>query len=71
MPFEKTIVGKGENANNHHFCLFQKCFLPSQSYISILGPQSFIVAHKKPSIWKQEGHDGPGVAHMSLADCVV
>ena len=28
-PFE-NIVGKGENAGNKHFLLFQQCFLPNQ-----------------------------------------
>ena len=26
--FKKNIVGKGENAGNQHFLLFQQCFLP-------------------------------------------
>ena len=33
-PFE-NIVGKGENAGNHHFLLFPQCFLPTPKRISV------------------------------------
>ena len=29
----KTFFGKGENAGNQHFLLFQKCFLPYQRQV--------------------------------------
>ena len=34
-PFEH-IVGKGENADNQHFLLFQQCFLPYQRKNALL-----------------------------------
>ena len=34
MPFE-NIVGKGENAGNHHFLLFTQCFLTIPKRISV------------------------------------
>ena len=36
-PFE-NIVGKGENAGNQHFHLFQQCFLPHQRQVSSFNP---------------------------------
>ena len=36
-PLENT-VGKGENAGNQHFLLFQQCFLPSTTKYSIFNP---------------------------------
>ena len=31
----ENIWGKGENAGNHHFLFFPKCFLPSARLISV------------------------------------
>ena len=34
MPFENAVE-EGEDAGNHHFLLFQKCFLPFPKQVSI------------------------------------
>ena len=39
----ENIVGKGENAGNQHFPLFQECFLPVPRQISILSHIYFVV----------------------------
>ena len=39
MPFE-NIVGKEENAGNHHFLLFPQCFLPYKKQEGHDGPVS-------------------------------
>ena len=50
----ENIEGKRGNAGNKHFLLLQQYFRPNSKQIS-----SF----------EQEGHDGPGVAHLSLLHC--
>ena len=48
-PFE-NIVGKGENAGNHHFLLFPQCFLPFSKQISIFWSHLFCCLQML-SIW--------------------
>ena len=49
MAFE-NIVGKGENAGNQHFLLFQQCFLPFPNQISIFESR-FFCRLQMLSIW--------------------
>ena len=39
----KNIVEKGENAGNHHYFLFQQCYLPFQELISSF--ESHLLCH--------------------------
>ena len=41
----ENIVGKGENAGNHHFLLFPQCFLPKEKQIIILAILNFSYAN--------------------------
>ena len=40
----KNIVGKGENAGNQHFLLFQQCFPPFDREIATFEPNEFFVS---------------------------
>ena len=42
-PFE-NIVGKGENADNQHFLVFQQCYLPFPKQISIFWSHLFLLS---------------------------
>ena len=53
--------------HSDRFIIFLMCipFLLYQGQGHLLKPRSNI----KVTLKKQEGHDGPGVAHLSLPDC--
>ena len=48
-PFE-TIVGKGENAGNQHFLLFQQYFLPISKRVSVFKLHLFC-SLQRLSVW--------------------
>ena len=47
----ENIFGKGENAGNQHFLLFQKCFVPFQEQVSILDSHLFCCLQAPLSAW--------------------